>query len=87
VTHEARPQRRTLLRPSEVALIFRVAPRTVARWADSGRLTVVRTPGGHRRYPAEDVIDLLTLERREKPELPSGDEIDLTDGRLAEEAR
>jgi excisionase family DNA binding protein len=58
------PPRPGLLRPAEVAAILRVAPRTVARWAAQGRLGVVRTPGGHRRYVEDDVIDLLDATRR-----------------------
>lgn len=46
-----------LLTPSEVAKWFAVDPKTVARWAKSGRLRHVRTPGGHRRYLKEDVMD------------------------------
>jgi excisionase family DNA binding protein len=47
-----------LLTPAHAAAALGVAPRTVARWSDAGRLGAVRTPGGHRRYRAEDVIDL-----------------------------
>lgn len=43
-----------LLRPGEVAALFSVDTQTVGRWADDGKLTVIRTLGGHRRYdPAE----------------------------------
>lgn len=48
-----------LLTPSEVAELFRVAPRTVTRWAAEGRLTAIRTLGGHRRYRRLDVEELL----------------------------
>ena len=37
-----------LLTPGEVAALFRVDPKTVTRWAASGRITSIRTPGGHR---------------------------------------
>ncbi len=47
-----------LLTPGEVAKMFRVAPYTVARWADAGLLEVLRTPGGHRRYPMSSVRSL-----------------------------
>lgn len=43
------------LRPGQVAAIFDVKPDTVARWARAGRLTVIRTLGGHRRYLASEV--------------------------------
>jgi excisionase family DNA binding protein len=39
-----------LLTPSEVASLFRVDPKTVTRWAKAGKLTSIRTLGGHRRY-------------------------------------
>ncbi len=44
-----------LLTPSQVAEIFQVDPKTVTRWARKGKLKVVRTFGGHRRYLAEEV--------------------------------
>jgi len=39
-----------LLTPGEVALMFRVDPKTVTRWASAGRIGSIRTPGGHRRF-------------------------------------
>ena len=47
------------LTPAEVAAVFRVDPKTVTRWAVAGKLTAVRTLGGHRRYRASEVQDLL----------------------------
>lgn len=44
-----------LLTPAEVAARFRVDPKTVTRWAKAGKLTAIRTLGGHRRYHADDV--------------------------------
>ena len=49
----------TLLTPAEVASIFRVDPKTVTRWAKSGKLTAIRTLGGHRRYRKSEVQSLL----------------------------
>ncbi|MEU0517882.1 BldC family transcriptional regulator [Streptosporangium sp. NPDC006007] len=49
----------SLLTPAEVALMFRVDPKTVTRWAKEGRLTSIRTPGGHRRYRKNEVRALL----------------------------
>jgi excisionase family DNA binding protein len=48
-----------LLTPSEVAALFRVDPKTVTRWAKAGKLTSIRTLGGHRRYRASEVYELL----------------------------
>jgi len=48
-----------LLRTREVAQLFQVSERTVAEWARRGRIPSVRTPGGHRLYPAEEVRRLL----------------------------
>ena len=49
-----------LLTPSEVAALFRVDPKTVTRWAKAGKLTSIRTLGGHRRYKESEVKSLLT---------------------------
>jgi len=48
-----------LLTPAEVASMFRVDPKTVTRWAKSGKLTSIRTLGGHRRYREAEVKALL----------------------------
>jgi excisionase family DNA binding protein len=47
------------LTPGEVARLFGVDPKTVARWATAGKLTPQRTLGGHRRYRADEVRALL----------------------------
>jgi excisionase family DNA binding protein len=48
-----------LLTPAEVAALFRVDPKTVTRWAKAGKLTSIRTLGGHRRYKESEVKVLL----------------------------
>jgi excisionase family DNA binding protein len=48
-----------LLTPSEVATLFRVDPKTVTRWAKAGKLTAIKTLGGHRRYKESEVRALL----------------------------
>ena len=49
----------TLLTPAEVASLFRVDPKTVTRWAKAGKLTSIKTLGGHRRYKESEVKELL----------------------------
>jgi excisionase family DNA binding protein len=58
-----------LLTPGEVAALFRVDPKTVTRWAASGRITSIRTPGGHRRFRESEVRALL---RGDSEPAPSG---------------
>jgi len=52
-------EQETLFTPAEVAAIFRVDPKTVTRWAKAGKLTAIRTLGGHRRYRKSEVERLL----------------------------
>jgi DNA binding domain, excisionase family len=52
-------QKEQLLTPAEVASLFRVDPKTVTRWARSGKLSSIRTLGGHRRYLESEVRELL----------------------------
>jgi excisionase family DNA binding protein len=51
-----------LLTPGEVAALFRVDPKTVTRWAASGRISSIRTPGGHRRYREAEIRALLGID-------------------------
>ncbi len=51
-----------LYTPAEVATLFRVDPKTVTRWAKAGKLTALRTLGGHRRYRRSEVDALLNAE-------------------------
>ncbi|MDH6141408.1 excisionase family DNA binding protein, partial [Kitasatospora sp. GP30] len=53
------PDAEPLLTPAEVATMFRVDPKTVTRWAKAGKLTSIRTLGGHRRYREAEVRALL----------------------------
>ncbi len=54
-----------LLTPAEVAKMFRVDPKTVTRWAKAGKLTAIRTIGGHRRYRRSEVQALLGIDPKE----------------------
>ncbi len=53
------PEHDDLLTPAEVAAMFRVDPKTVTRWAQAGRVSSLRTPGGHRRYRESEIRRLL----------------------------
>jgi excisionase family DNA binding protein len=57
-----------LLTPGEVAALFRVDPKTVTRWAASGRITSIRTPGGHRRFRESEVRALLRGDSEPSPQ-------------------
>jgi excisionase family DNA binding protein len=48
-----------LLTPAEVAALFRVDPKTVTRWARAGKISSIRTLGGHRRYRASEIRGLF----------------------------
>src|ERR671919_1301038 len=54
-----------LLTPAEVAALFRVDPKTVTRWAKAGKLSSIRTLGGHRRYRADEVRKFLEGARQQ----------------------
>lgn len=45
--------------PQQVATKFNVHVRSVSRWAARGKLPFFRTPGGHRRYYADQIDDLI----------------------------
>jgi excisionase family DNA binding protein len=57
-----------LLRTADVATLFQVSERTVSEWAKRGQIPSVRTPGGHRRYPAEGIRTLLEGGRQRDPQ-------------------
>jgi excisionase family DNA binding protein len=48
-----------LLTPAEVAALFGVSPKTVTRWEVAGKLSSIRTLGGHRRYRSSDIQELF----------------------------
>ncbi len=53
------PDNDALLTPSEVAAMFRVNPKTVTRWARAGKISAIRTLGGHRRFRAAEIRRFL----------------------------
>ncbi|MGQ0823755.1 MAG: BldC family transcriptional regulator [Actinomycetota bacterium] len=50
-----------LLTPMEVAAMFRVSPKTITRWAREGKLSAIRTLGGHRRFRTGEIRTFLEL--------------------------
>ena len=56
------PTRGRLLRRKEVAEMLGVTPNTVSRWAREGRLPSVLTLGGHRRFQAQVIEELMQRE-------------------------
>jgi excisionase family DNA binding protein len=70
-----------LLTTGQVARLFCVDPSTVTTWAKRGKLTTIRTLGGHRRYSRRQVEALLCgselsqwevpAQRRTEPPMPT----------------
>jgi excisionase family DNA binding protein len=56
-----------------VAALFRVDPKTVTRWAAAGRISSIRTPGGHRRFRESEVRALLDIDIDTDDNPPVGD--------------
>ncbi len=56
---DPKPDQDALLTPSEVAAMFRVNPKTVTRWARAGKISAIRTLGGHRRFRAAEIRQFL----------------------------
>jgi diguanylate cyclase (GGDEF)-like protein/excisionase family DNA binding protein len=60
------------LRLGDAAAELGVSLNTLRRWSDAGKLTVYRSPGGHRRYRRADVEALLRTERPTEGRGPAG---------------
>ena len=58
------PAADALLTPAEVAALFRVNPKTVTRWARAGKISAIRTLGGHRRFRQSEVRAFLEQTER-----------------------
>jgi excisionase family DNA binding protein len=65
-TMAEQPHADALLTPAEVAALFRVNPKTVTRWARAGKITAIRTLGGHRRFRASEIRRCLETMEREQ---------------------
>lgn len=58
-----------LLSPKQVARVIGVSESSLKRWVDQGLIQAVRTAGGHRKLPLEDVMRFMR-ERDHRPVHP-----------------
>ena len=56
------PENEPLLTTGEVASLYRVDAKSVARWVKTGKLAAVRTPGGRLRFREAEIRALLNPE-------------------------
>jgi excisionase family DNA binding protein len=64
----AQPAGDELLTPAGVAALLYVDRKTVTRWAQTGKLAFIRTPGGHRRYLRSEVLAIRAGNFQRTPE-------------------
>jgi DNA-binding transcriptional MerR regulator len=69
------PEESELYTPAEVAELFRVDPKTVARWDKNGvfeknGVNVVRTMGNHRRFYKKEIDALKQRMSSGEPKVP-----------------
>src|SRR3990172_2989793 len=62
-TEHKNPPQPSLISLKQAAQHLGVHPTTLRRWADTGEIPVMLTPGGHRRFAVSD-IERFTEERR-----------------------
>jgi excisionase family DNA binding protein len=62
--NDNRPEPPRLLTSAEVASIFGVDTKTVIRWANTGKLNAVKTPGGRYRYHQAHIYAYLRDEEQ-----------------------
>jgi predicted site-specific integrase-resolvase len=48
------------LTPNQVYKRYGYHPKTLANWADEGKINYIRSPGGHRRYAVSSLENLKT---------------------------
>jgi molybdopterin-binding protein len=58
------------VRVGQAAEMLGVGVETLRRWESEGRLTMIRSPGGQRLVPLEEVTRLLAERRREEVDRP-----------------
>lgn len=59
-----------IMKPGEVAALFKVAPKTVGCWAREGRLPAFFTMGGHARFRRAEIEALFAGEQPAAPVRP-----------------
>jgi excisionase family DNA binding protein len=64
---EERIEPEQLLTSSEVGALLQVNPSSVKKWVNDGRIVAFRTPGGHRRIRAADLVAFLDLHKMPIP--------------------
>jgi excisionase family DNA binding protein len=57
----------SLLTSHEVGDLLQVNPSSVKKWVNEGRIAAFRTPGGHRRIRAADLVAFLDLHKMPIP--------------------
>lgn len=72
-------QNKKLLYLKDVAAYFGVTPKIVSKWVDDGKLSAVRTPGGHRRVIASDFYAFLEKHNRESKIVTKAPELLIVD--------
>lgn len=53
----------TLLTIKQAAGLVGVTPKTIRRWESEGKIQATRTPGGHRRFNSEQLLQTIDMER------------------------
>ncbi len=78
---------KTVLSPKELGAAIGVSESSLKRWADSGRLHVARTAGGHRRIHLEEAVRFIRESgfAVQRPDLLGLDDISQIDRRMATE--
>jgi len=67
----AAPAPAVFLPRTAVARLFGVSASTVTRWARTGLLKTVRTPGGHYRFPADETRRAAAAAAAARPDPPA----------------
>ena len=58
MTNDTNSDESDMMRPSEAALLLGIHPKTLARMAQSGSISSLVLPSGHRRYSREDIYSM-----------------------------